>query len=390
MIDLAAARYLTSPRGRADLERLRVPQPSSLAAAEEARTVAGPRFGPALALTRELRRRARDKFEHADSMFFTGEALEQASAAIIARHRSTRFAHLASVVDAGCSIGGDLIELARNVGAIGVEMDPVRAVFAAANVSACTGDEAGRIVVADVRRLLPPADGLFCDPSRRHAGTRRVADLEQISPPFSWVVEQLARFDSIGAKLSPLLSRDVLQTPCELEHVSVRGECREAIAWLGQLKTAERRATALPSGETFCSDAPPPRPRVGDVRTYLFDPDPALIQSGLLAEFAAKRQLDWIDASVPYLTGDVPIDSSLVRAYRVLEQHPFQLKALRKRLRELHVGRVEIKKRGFAITPEEIRGRLDLRGDQDLTIILTRIGNKRVTLLSEALRDTPR
>src|SRR6266511_2969792 len=66
-------------------------------------------FPPALTRaaleTALLRRRARAKFRHADRMFFTREALEQASSEPVARHRARRFAGLGVVADLCCGIG---------------------------------------------------------------------------------------------------------------------------------------------------------------------------------------------------------------------------------------------------------------------------------------------
>ena len=46
------------------------------------------------------------------------------------------------------------------------------------------------------------------------------------------------------------------------------------------LRTEPHRATLLPSGLTLTANEPPPaaRPTAGD---YVFDPDPAIVRSGL-------------------------------------------------------------------------------------------------------------
>jgi hypothetical protein len=51
---------------------------------------------------------------------------------------------------------------------------------------------------------------------------------------------------------------------------------------------------------------------------------------------------------------------------------PFHLKRLRAYLRARGVGQVTVKKRGVAITPEELTARLRLKGDQACTLVLTR------------------
>jgi hypothetical protein len=60
---------------------------------------------------------------------------------------------------------------------------------------------------------------------------------------------------------------------------------------------------------------------------------------------------------------------------------PFHLKRLRAYLRERDVGRVTVKKRGVAITPEELIKRLRLKGHGSRTLVLTRCRGKPVVLI---------
>src|SRR5580692_9270551 len=60
-----------------------------------------------------LRIKARSKFEFAAEMYFTREALEQASGDHAAAHRTKRFVPFGVVADLCCGIGGDSLALAR-------------------------------------------------------------------------------------------------------------------------------------------------------------------------------------------------------------------------------------------------------------------------------------
>ena len=69
-------------------------------------------------------------------LYFTHDALEQATRHRVAAHRAQRLVDsgATSVVDLGCGIGADLIAFARaGLRVRGVEQDPVRAAIAAAN-----------------------------------------------------------------------------------------------------------------------------------------------------------------------------------------------------------------------------------------------------------------
>ena len=102
----------------------------------------GEEAGAILTLAR-LRLRAASKFPDAERMYFTPEALEQATAWPVALHRAEwihRNAPSGSVLDLGCGIGGDTLALATYRRVIAFEKDPVRVQFASANARA-TGRE---------------------------------------------------------------------------------------------------------------------------------------------------------------------------------------------------------------------------------------------------------
>ena len=71
----------------------------------------------------ELRLLARAKFSRAMDMFFTRAGLEQASAEVIARYRSARYAEAGLVADLCCGIGGDLAALAGGRRVLAVDTD---------------------------------------------------------------------------------------------------------------------------------------------------------------------------------------------------------------------------------------------------------------------------
>jgi len=71
-----------------------------------------------------LRRKAARKFAHPEGMFFTRDALEQATTEPLARYRAARFAGLGVVADLCCGIGGDALALARVAHVIAVDRDP--------------------------------------------------------------------------------------------------------------------------------------------------------------------------------------------------------------------------------------------------------------------------
>ena len=67
----------------------------------------------------------------------------------------------------------------------------------------------------------------------------------------------------------------------------------------------------------------------------------------------------------------------------MLEEVPYREKPLKAALRERSIGSLTIKKRGVEIVPETLRKRLDLRGDNTATLVMTRIAGSGTALLVE-------
>ena len=108
-----------------------------------------------------------------------------------------------------------------------------------------------------------------------------------------------------------------------------------------------------------------------------------MIRAGLVALVAEQVHGRLVDRTIAYVTADHLTDTELARAYRVLDVMPFGLKRLRTALRERGVGRLTIKKRGTAVVPEQLRKQLDLRGDTEATIVLTRVAGTQQVLVVE-------
>jgi hypothetical protein len=60
---------------------------------------------------------------------------------------------------------------------------------------------------------------------------------------------------------------------------------------------------------------------------------------------------------------------------------PFNLKRLRRRLQDLRVGRVVVKKRGSPLEPEELERALALDGSEWRILVLTRVNGRHAVLI---------
>lgn len=395
-MDLEDFRWLLTDAGQQLLElasRARAESGGDPVRAAEAvrRHAPGAPGRAAAALTQaELRARAADKFPGlADRMYFTPDGLEQATRLPVARHRAARvaLAEPASVIDLGCGIGGDLVALAgAGLTVAAVDTDPVRVEVARANLDAL--GLPGAVQQADATDLdLTPFTIAFADPARRD-DRGRVLDTRGWTPPWSFVRSLLER--PAVVKVAPGLPHDLVPEGVEAEWVSDHGEVKEAALWSSYLATARRRATVLGDGglATLTEEddpyAPDERP-VRGVGAFLYEPDGAVVRAGLVTAVAAGVDGGLLDGHIAYVTGDSAFRTPFARGYRIREQLPYREKALRAALRERGIGRLTIKKRGVDVTPEQLRRRLDLRGDAAATLVLTRVDGHGTALLVDPL-----
>lgn len=328
----------------------------------------------------QLRRKAEAKFgADAARMYFTADALEQASDPRISRYRAQAAAGW-RVVDAGCGIGADALAMARSgADVLGLDLDPVRVAMARLNAAAL--GLSAHFEVADITAGLPPADFAFFDPARRDAAGKRSFRVEDYQPPLSlvrgWNVPRSA------VKLSPGVDLNELRGyGGSVEFISVEGDLKEAVLWLGFERPAIQAALIVgedvhvwPQPETM------PAVPIAEPRGWLVEPDPALLRAGLVQDAASKFDGALLDETIAYFTTLVKPDSVWVRGWQILDWMPFHLKRLRAYLRERNIGRVTVKKRGAAITPEQLTAQLKLKGTEACTLVLTRLRGEPVVLI---------
>jgi SAM-dependent methyltransferase len=349
----------------------RFPDPLARAAAEQA----------------ILRRRARAKFSHADQMYFTREALEQATSEPLAQYRATRFHGFQHIFDFGSGIGGDALALANVASVIGIDKDRIRLVLLAANAQALDLRERISLVQADLCNLgmwFPPRSCGFFDPARR-TDERRLRSVNTYQPPIHIIHQWITSLEGLAVKVSPAVDLEQLvEYDCEVEFVSWRGQLKEAVMWFGALRGAPRKATILPGPYSLTGETQPPLP-ISSPLTYLYEPDPAVMRAGLVRCLGRQINAHQIDPTIAFLTSNHFIETVFARAFRVEEVIPFSLKRLRAALRSRDVGTVTLKKRGSGMDTEDLTRRLRLRGSREETVILTRTAGRLVAIIVEPM-----
>jgi hypothetical protein len=364
-----------------------------------------PELVAAALLQSRLRARARDKFgPFADGMLFTRNGLEQATRFEVAARHAARYlrAEVRLVHDLGCGIGADAMAFAGlDLGVRAVDADEVTAVVAGVNLRHWPTAQAAHARAEDVSLPVGAAarhTGVFLDPSRRLAGptdaggrARRVPGLERMSPSWREVQRYAAQVPATGAKLAPAFPHAARPEGAEAQWVSWRGEVVECAVWWGPLaETPGRTAAVLRPGadavvlrEADAAGGEPALTSPAQLGAYLYEPDRAVIRAGLTGALARLVGGAELDDGVGYVAADVTIAVPWAHRYAVVEALPWNVKTVRALLRQRDAGRLTIKKRGVAIDPEAVRRQLRVSGDEEATLVLTRIAGQAYALVVE-------
>ena len=375
----------------ARLERLVGPEGERLLAAIAERLAGAPltddaalRLGTALrrdhpaelvaeALTQTaLRARAGTKFSRADRMLLTRAGWEQSSPEVVARHTAARLP--GRVADLCCGIGGDLLALAPGREVLAVDRDPVHLWLARHNAGVYGGTP--QTLLADVREVdLSGFDAVFVDPARRSAaGRMRTGDSE---PPLEWC---FALPVPTAVKAAPGIDRDLVPAGWEQEFVAVGRELKEAVLWSPALASTPgaaglSRATVLPAGDTLVAAQGDPVD-VRDPGRWLLDPSPAVTRAGAVEELARLTGTWKIDERIAFLSADEPVHTPFARTLEVIDSAPWDQKRLPRRLRDLDIGAVDIRRRGLAGDVDLLHRKLKLQGSRRATLVMTRVRDR--------------
>jgi SAM-dependent methyltransferase len=385
--------FLRSSRGEAlltELEQEQLKSANTLALLTRLRKRYSANEAAAALELATLRQKAVEKFGTAASqMWFTRDALEQASHPAVRTYRAHNFKSTDTEwFDMCCGIGSDALAFADAALTVtGIDLDPLRVELARLNNDALGLN--ARFEVGDVTLLEPPSGNIiFFDPARR-ANDRRIFDVEAYIPPLSTVHRWSQH--PVYVKLSPGI--DLIQLAPyggNVEFISVEGDLKEALLHLeaGQPRTeVTLSATLLTEDEQVHRWKPPdtePEVVLSEPREWLIEPDPALLRANLVHDAAVQFSAAQLDETIAYLTADEAPQSSWIRSWRVLDWMPFNIKKLRAALRERDVGRVTVKKRGSPLTPEQLMAQLKLKGgSQTRTLVLTRLRGQPIVIICE-------
>lgn len=290
---------------------------------------------------------------------------EMASTWSGATYKASRFS--GEVQDLCCGIGVDALALVQRGAQVhAIDVDPIRAWMCAEN-AAC------RCTPGDATQLFEPGTAYHADPARRGSDGRRARSIEDYVPGGDFL-RDLAKHDG-AIKLGPGVQFDELPEG-EIEIISENGALTQCVLWTGSFARKARRATLLTSDGAHHVAGSPGQPVIEPAaRRYVATFDASVERLGLIPLIAEPLGLAMVaDPRTGLLTADAPVESPWLTWFEVLESTAWNEKRVRKLMRALNAGLVEVKTRGKAVEPDRLQRSMRGSGDEPLTLFVQRLG----------------
>lgn len=274
------------------------------------------------------------------------------------------------IADLGCGIGGQVIFFARECKKVyAVERNPEKLEYAkkncelygVKNVDFILGDALEENTIEKVS----DASIIFSDPARPLSEKERT--LTNLEPP---ITEILKLYSEITPELAfhapPQMPQSRIALDCECEYLSLNGQLNRLTLYFGALKQCERSAVVLP-GETRLRSSGAAVIKSGDLKDYVYEPEPSVVKAELLNElaYAVAEKGDEIffykgDAKRTLLTSSKHIVSPFFKdSYLVVEKTEMDIRKIMEILKSERAGKVVLR---FDIEPErywDVRKKLE-------------------------------
>jgi len=322
-----------------------------------------------------LRKKASKKFSHLENLLFTEKGIQQSSSKCLSEYHAVKFSKYKSLADICCGIGADLRNLSNN-------KQKVYAVDFDKSTLECTKwnnkDKTNiTYILGKAQDFNENAEAVFIDPDRR-INSKRMIDPEDYSPPISDIFQMLDKYPNMAIKLSPIIDYKTMKIPKNhtFEFVSENGELKEILLCFGELATEGifKKAILLPENLEI-NNLEKDDIEISEIKKFLYEPDSAIIRAGLVKHLGYKLGFSLIDKHLALLTNDHPIKNRFGKTYKVITSFNYNLKALKRYLKENQIGILDIKTRGFSETVEEFRKKIKLKGSKKATMFILKMND---------------
>jgi hypothetical protein len=323
-----------------------------------------------------LQLRARTKFSRAEKMLFTKTSLEQATSERLALYKASRFPRDQKIADICCGIGGDSIGIGQSHELAAVDQQNLLCKMAEHNLTVCEIPKFKVVNQSFSEFDIVDYDCLHFDPDRRVAG--RTVLPNDFSPSFDEILS------GIGRRLTAIKVAPASNLPHDLremvhrEWIGERREAKQQLIWLNhpEYPRGSATCTVVTGGGieklTFTNDAQfRPAPVADQLNQYVYEPHAAVIAARMISGLAREYGLSRVGQGAAYLTGDRPINSSLLATFKVEVAAPLYLEKIAELVRQNDYGEIEWKKRAVEQETYEQLKRIRTRGERKVTAIVT-------------------
>jgi 16S rRNA G966 N2-methylase RsmD len=229
--------------------------------------------------------------------------------------------------------------------------------------------------------LIDHADLIYIDPDRRADGSRHVA-ISKLEPNILALMPQmLAIAKTVAIKLSPLFDileiKKIFGQVAEIYTIAEHNEVKEVLVVIDKQAAAIKEfainltTTHLQQFEKTASLAP----TLFDARdhyNYFYEPNHALIKSGLWPQYIASVQGNILHQLCPFMVSQHLIELFHGRTFQLVNMMPYKIKALVKYFKDLGISKAHINRREFPDTVDLIRKKLGLADGGDDYLFFTK------------------
>ena len=322
--------------------------------------------------------------------------LEQTSSEISAKHKASLIAGY-SLTDLTGGFGIDSYFFSRNFSKINYcELNAALVATArhnfkalnATNIKIYTGNSLEILVDHNLK-----SDWIYADPARRDEYGDKVFKLSQCVPDIPKNLPLLWSFtNNIMLKTSPILDITAgineLEAIKEIHIVAVKNEVKEVL-WILEkdfresiiLKTVNfekdhiQKFEAIWKAETQSANLAPPM-------EYLYEPNAAIMKSGLFNELAQKTETQKLHIN-SHLFTSLELKKFPGRIFKIIDIESFKSNHIKKRLKKL---KANIATRNFPLSVKELRQKYKIKDGGNLYLFFTtNLNDEKIVIFCEKL-----
>ena len=375
----------------------------------------------ALAAQAKFRWRSRQRFPDPSKWLWTERSLSQSSDWWTASLKADMFPKAVEVIDCCCGAGVDAVAIASR-GPVQVVDSDASMVQLAINNAASHGYELEGKNQPFENCDFSSNQWLHVDPDRR-PGERRTNLADAFSPTLEEVFSVADKVRGAMIKLAPSTKMNPemeqrLEDTTTRCWIGNRGECRQQLILTGELRRekgyrfaylaeppsnnpAEDSRSELEAGgmcfSAFSELSPPDDYLSAEYGTsfdaaisdsvddYVYDLHAVLHASALQVAWATTQGLQALTAPHGFFTGGLIHARPWAAGFRVLDVLPWDDRRVRKALRSIDAGIVEIKVRLAKAETSQLQRRYSGAGSRPITILVTKIADRTRAILAERL-----